>query len=102
MEGNKKKLKEINWSNGYARQKPPTTIAYHTYHQYWHAHQILKRFIKRGSLVLECGCAPAQWLAYFATEFDCVIWGIDNSTTGLDLSKRNLKTQGIGMKSEEV
>lgn len=95
MKGNKKKLKEINWSNGYARRKTPIIIDYTKYHQYWHTHQILKRFIKRGSSVLECGSAPAQWLAYFATEFECVIWGIDNSTTGLDLSKRNLQTQGI-------
>ncbi|RKX92288.1 MAG: hypothetical protein DRP84_10255 [Spirochaetes bacterium] len=78
MKGKNKIQKiKIGWDDGYARQKPPIRIDYNKYHHYWHMYQILKRFIKRGSLVLECGC------------------GLNNSTTGLDLSKRNLQTQGV-------
>ncbi len=92
----KSEIKEINWDTGYARQKPPIKIGYNKYHYYWHMHQILKNFVKRGSSILECGCAPARWLAYFAVEYDCEIWGIDNnSTIGLNLSKKNLQMQGI-------
>ena len=88
-------IKEIDWDTGYAKQKLPIKIDYDNIHEYWHTHQILKRFIKRGSSVLECGCSPARWLAYFAMEYDCEIWGIDNSIVGLDTSKKNLQMQGI-------
>ena len=91
----KSEIKEINWSSSYTRQKPPITVAYNTYLHYWHIHQILKYYITRGSSVLECGCAPAQWLVYFSKEFDCSLYGIDNSQSGLYLSKENLCYQNI-------
>ena len=88
-------MKKINWSNGYAKQAPPIKIDYDKYYHYWHMDQILNKVITRGSSVLECGCAPAQWLAYFSKEYNCKVWGIDNSKIGLELSKRNLEMQGI-------
>jgi ubiquinone/menaquinone biosynthesis C-methylase UbiE len=97
IKGNGCDIKEINWDNTWTRvrQNLPLKIDYNKYHQYWHMHQLLERFIKRGSSVLECGCATAQFLIYFAAEYDCEIWGIDNSTTGLDISKKNFQMQGI-------
>ena len=96
MKGKNKIQKiKIGWDNGYARQKLPIKIDYNNIHEYWHTHQILKNFVKRDSLILECGCAPARWLAYFADEYNCEIWGIDNSTVGLDISKKNLQMQSI-------
>ena len=88
-------MKKINWSDGYAKQAPPIKIDYDEYYHYWHMHQILNEVIAQGSSVLECGCAPAQWLAYFANEYDCKVCGIDNSKIGLELSERNLEMQGI-------
>ena len=91
----KEELKSIDWSSGYEKQTLPITIEHEKYLHYWQIHQILKHFITRGSSVLECGCAPAKWLMYFFKEFDCSIYGIDNSESGLNLSKRNLSNQKI-------
>lgn len=97
MKGNKSNIKEIDWDKSWAGagQNLPLKVDYDKYHHYWHMHQILRRFIKRGSSVLECGCASARFLVYFAVEYNCKVWGIDNSPAGLELSKRNFQMQGI-------
>jgi len=95
MRNDRNEIRNPDWDNSWARQKPPIKVDYNDIYQYWHMHQILKRVINRDSSVLECGCAPAQWLAYFATEYNCEVCGIDNSAAGLNLSKRNLEMQGI-------
>ena len=97
IKGDRSDIKEINWDKTWTRvrQNLPLKIDHNKYHQYWHMHQILKRLIKRGSSVLECGCATAQFLIYFATEYDCEVWGIDNSAIGLDIANENFQMQGI-------
>ena len=47
IKGNGCDIEEINWDNAWkrVRQHLPLKIDYDTYHQYWHTHHILKRFM---------------------------------------------------------
>ncbi len=59
-------------------------------------HRFLKKFINRPNMsCLEVGCAPGGYLAYFAKEFDCQIFGFDYSNIGIAITKKNLDIQGI-------
>lgn len=49
----------------------------------------------RGQIVLEVGCAPAKWLAFYAERFGARPVGIEYTAVGADLSRRNLAALGI-------
>lgn len=44
---------------------------------------------------LELGCAPGRWSHYFHTEFGYKVSGIDNSASGIELTRRNLELLGV-------
>lgn len=44
---------------------------------------------------IELGCAPGRWSHYFHTEFGYKVSGIDNSASGIELTRRNLELLGV-------
>ena len=44
---------------------------------------------------LEFGCAPGKWLHYFHAEFGYRVSGLDNSQTGLEMTRKNLEILGV-------
>jgi SAM-dependent methyltransferase len=51
--------------------------------------------IERGKTVLEVGCAPGTWLAFYAERFGARVEGIEYTAHGAQLSRRNLELLGI-------
>jgi spore coat polysaccharide biosynthesis protein SpsF len=48
-----------------------------------------------GESVLEVGCAPAKWLAFYAERFGARVTGIEYTDGGAQLSRANLSALGI-------
>ncbi len=57
--------------------------------------RILSGRLSSDSRVLEVGCAPGGWLAYFHKQFGCRVDGLEYTRNGAALTKRNLAYQGI-------
>lgn len=51
--------------------------------------------VARGATVLEVGCAPGKWLAFYAERFGARVAGIEYTAHGAELSRRNLELLGI-------
>jgi len=49
----------------------------------------------RDASVLEVGCAPATWLGFYAERFGARVTGIEYSSHGAELSRRNLDALGV-------
>lgn len=47
--------------------------------------------------VLEIGCAPGKWLAFFAHELGMRSFGIDYSITGIEATKKNFEALGLSI-----
>lgn len=45
--------------------------------------------------VLEIGCAPAKWLAFYGETFGAKVAGVEYSAKGAELSRRNLMACGV-------
>lgn len=52
-----------------------------------------------GKEILEIGCAPGKWLAFYANELGMIPSGIDYSSSGIDATRRNLKMLGVKFKN---
>lgn len=48
-----------------------------------------------GATVIEAGCAPAKWLAFYAERFGARVAGIEYSAQGAALSRENLRLCGV-------
>lgn len=59
--------------------------------------RLFQTYLKVGSnkTVFEIGCAPGKYLSYFATEFNCKLFGIELTEAGIDVTKRNFEILGI-------
>lgn len=57
----------------------------------------LERFapVEPGATVVEAGCAPAKWLAFYAERFGARVSGIEYSAQGAALSRENLRLCGV-------
>lgn len=51
--------------------------------------------VATGARVLEVGCAPAKWLAFYAEQFGAHVAGIEYSAQGAALSRENLRLCGV-------
>jgi 2-polyprenyl-3-methyl-5-hydroxy-6-metoxy-1,4-benzoquinol methylase len=60
-------------------------------------HYIFQQYLSGsgGKSILEIGCAPGGWLAYFATNYGLQANGIEYVREGAELTRRNLQLQGI-------
>jgi 2-polyprenyl-3-methyl-5-hydroxy-6-metoxy-1,4-benzoquinol methylase len=52
-------------------------------------------FDTRGKTILEIGCAPGKWLAFFAKELGMIPSGIDYSAQGVQATQSNFKELGL-------
>jgi SAM-dependent methyltransferase len=57
--------------------------------------RLFHRCLPRGGRSLEIGCAGSAWMSFFAQDLGCEIWGVDYSTTGLELARKNLELQNL-------
>ncbi len=51
--------------------------------------------VTNGASVIEAGCAPAKWLAFYAERFGARVSGIEYSAQGAALSRENLRLCGV-------
>jgi SAM-dependent methyltransferase len=51
--------------------------------------------VAAGQTVLEAGCAPGKWLAFYAERFGAKVEGIEYSEQGADLTRANLAACGV-------
>ena len=51
--------------------------------------------VAKGGRVLEVGCAPAKWLAFYGERFGAAVEGIEYSEKGAELSRANLAACGV-------
>ncbi|HEY9855758.1 MAG TPA: class I SAM-dependent methyltransferase [Stenomitos sp.] len=63
------------------------------------ATQLAKSLANTRGTVLEIGCAPGKWLAFFAKELGLTPSGIEYSSVGIEVTKQNLRLQGIAFES---
>jgi SAM-dependent methyltransferase len=50
---------------------------------------------QQGERVIEIGCAPAKWLAYYGQRFGVIADGVEYSEKGANLSQANLDALGL-------
>lgn len=63
-------------------------------------HRHLKYYIRSvlnsdNMSVLEIGCAPGRYLAYFGKNYNCRLYGIEKSTVGVEVTRKNLEYQKL-------
>jgi SAM-dependent methyltransferase len=51
--------------------------------------------VVQGTRVLELGCAPARWLVWYAERFGALSVGLESSSMGASISRRNLVAAGV-------
>lgn len=55
-----------------------------------------------GQRILEVGCAPARWLIFYAERFGAAVEGIEYTSWGAELSRRNLELCNVEGDIHEV
>jgi 2-polyprenyl-3-methyl-5-hydroxy-6-metoxy-1,4-benzoquinol methylase len=62
-------------------------------------HEFISRNLGKESTtnkaLLELGCGNSAWLPYFAKEFDLVVWGLDYTANGCEMSREILRRAGL-------
>jgi len=91
MTGERLTTKE-HWEEAWARTKLPVTAA-----PLRDTQQILARCLPPSSelALLEVGCAPGGWMAYFHKTFGYRVAGIEYAEGAAQLTRKNLQLQGI-------
>lgn len=51
---------------------------------------IFRRYLPRSKTIIEIGCAPGRWMAYFFQQFDCEVYGIEYAPDAAEITVKNL------------
>lgn len=57
--------------------------------------RLIKKYVEKGSSVLEIGCGGSTWMPFFRREMACRVSGIDYSEDGLWLTHKNMDIQQL-------
>lgn len=75
--------RDRGWSNYYNRQ----------------IHEFISRNLYKNSTrnrtLIELGCGNSAWLPYFAKEFNLVVWGLDYTANGCEMSREIMRRAGL-------
>jgi SAM-dependent methyltransferase len=89
----KNKVKKDYWEQNWADFRIPFEINWKKEH---HLYNILKRVLPDRTLtLLEIGCAPGGWLAFFKRYFKLDVFGVDYAENAVNKTRENLNLLNI-------
>jgi hypothetical protein len=85
---------DINyWEDVWQNVSIPQEIKKDDIHE---VHRILSKILPQGNKALiEIGCAPGSWLAYFSKNYDYKVFGIDNAPKAIEKTIENLRILSV-------
>ncbi len=100
---NIKKLTDVeHWNNYYNSQiknkrQSIINLKSYIYMQFdaFFSELFKKPSLNRNMSILELGCGNSKWLPYFKKRFGFDVYGIDYSSKGVELAKKNLEINGL-------
>ncbi len=89
------------WAAIHSRMTLPQSFRPSSYPDH---HALFSAYLPAGQefALLEVGCAPGRWLAYFAKHHGCRVSGIDYDGTGCELTRENLRLLEVPATIEQV
>ena len=88
-----KEFQKDYWEDVMSSIRLPCTVNDKSHNDF---HKILMHILPQGSYsLLEVGCAPGKWLAYFNQYYGYKVSGIDYAPHAVELTKKNLKLLNV-------